>query len=433
MVRQTIAALLITTMINAQAAVGGYQNLPCNNKNMLGSPVIAFKTIDMLIGKVMNPEEKNNLTLLHFSNQIVAGTNYKIVFKTDYTYADNTTEKYFGYIIYVPLPYMNEKPDITKMLVSDTLDDVLGLLGLEKSQITEQTCANDLKQIYLDNNKDLLESSVDQEEEVQSSPENETTKKDDDFDKSVNKTKNKLSSMINRLDKLLERAFGENKKKDNVNKRRESPWPDDIKTKEREMSDEDSWGFFNSNDFLSDDSTTPDEFRYGFDDLFFDDEQKKNGANDSWDFDFKPTSQSFDDMTPQDYDMSDDLWDDDSFFGDDFSFKNAKEQEKEFKQRSSRFEDNFNNFNTSFPGFTFDNTNKDSDFFSSSTHSETSSSYDSEDPSKNKFKKRVVTKKRKSDKDDPNKINSINTVYENNNGEETFDSWGDSDEFGENE
>ena len=64
--------------------------------------------------------------------------------------------------------------------------------------------------MYLDNNKDLFESSADQEEEVQSSPENETTKKDDDFDKSVNKTKNKLSSMINRLDKLLERAFGEN-------------------------------------------------------------------------------------------------------------------------------------------------------------------------------------------------------------------------------
>lgn len=453
MLMRTLFLLTLGFLVKAKTYPGGFSDEPCSKDSSLGMPTNAFKAVSHLIDKATTTKEKHKLHLLHFSSQVVAGANYKLIFKTKYTLDDDTVIKFFGFKIYVPLAYTNEKPDISKMVVSEELEDVLNLLKIDKRGVKTVQCGFNLKEAFINPNR--IVSNTKRNKEVIRKTNTEKKKedirktvkevKDDNTYKTFKSSKQSLDKMIGKLDHLLNNAFG-------------SDGFDIIKMKKHEDSfgetfDKESKEFLNNRKENKKEKTEKDDF--SFSNSFFNEGKKEKDTfsnnffnegkkeKDSWEDD-SFSSFNFDDMDKEFNDM-------DSWWGEEP--KKRKKQRKPKKQRrpkrpkrekkeSKSSEDIFNSFGN------FDNINKDfkkdfdkdfnkkfknkrsgknkNSFFSSESSTSTSSSYSSNINGKSTVKEEAVTMNKRNDSRDPNGPFISGTRYKNNNGFETFETIGSS-------
>lgn len=148
MIPRTILTLLVLQIISPQPILGGYHPRQCDEAGQLTTPLHAFTALDETVKRMFSNNNTAEVKLVHFSSQVVAGTNYRIVFEGRYQFSDSQVTKYIGIEVFVPLGYTNEQPDISKMMISRNLNDVLGYLNLSKADIKELKCELDLKQRY---------------------------------------------------------------------------------------------------------------------------------------------------------------------------------------------------------------------------------------------------------------------------------------------
>lgn len=185
MTYKALTLILLSFCLNAQFMIGGFEKESCDGNNMLGSPVNSFQILNNTIGMIMDAKNKDKkFNLLYFGSEVVAGTNYRIIFESSYDYMDNITTKYFAFEIYVPLPAYQQPPDINKLLISEDKDEVLNFFELSEKEAEYVECERDLKDVY----NELIHGDIETKESVK---------------KENVKGKKTVDGLISRIDKLL--------------------------------------------------------------------------------------------------------------------------------------------------------------------------------------------------------------------------------------
>lgn len=136
-------ALLLFAALNAQT-LGGFSQANCDSQ----SPAVAFMALDETLSRILGEKSNSTLRLLHFSSQVVAGSNLRVVLEAKFDAASGKATKHLGFVVFVPLPSASAKPSVTKMVVDDSLEDVLAYLKLTQADVMEQKCTKDIKLQY---------------------------------------------------------------------------------------------------------------------------------------------------------------------------------------------------------------------------------------------------------------------------------------------
>lgn len=133
--------LLSKTMHQPKANIpllGAPEPQPCQNSLLgFGKPVNSFNYAEKYIKGLFN-ENAKDLTLIHFSTQIVAGTMIKTLFKKQV----KNEFSFVGFKIFVPLPVHNEESSIEKMIVTSSLEEATQSLGLKQEDLIDKPECN---------------------------------------------------------------------------------------------------------------------------------------------------------------------------------------------------------------------------------------------------------------------------------------------------
>lgn len=148
MSRTPILLILLISYAACQGLIGGYETQTCEQDNLLESPMKVFPSLDQTLKRMLDIRTNSEVSLLHYVTQVVAGQNYRVILKTTYDYLEQKSVKYIAIELYVPLPYTREQPDVTRMIISQNIDDVLGFFDLSKSELAMIPCKVDLKADY---------------------------------------------------------------------------------------------------------------------------------------------------------------------------------------------------------------------------------------------------------------------------------------------
>ena len=160
LLRSFIPLLILSNGLVTLSLLEGFESRQCENPGILGSPVEVFKILDKTLERIFSLESSSELYLMHFSSQTVAGTNYRVVFETQYPYMGISLTKFIGFEVFIPLPQANESPDVSKMMISQDLLEIAAYFRIPLNQLAELECEEDLKEVYHD------QSEVDEEENM---------------------------------------------------------------------------------------------------------------------------------------------------------------------------------------------------------------------------------------------------------------------------
>ena len=189
MILKALIMALLCLCFSSQFMIGGFEKEKCDSDTMLGSPVNSFLILNNTISTIMDTKNKNKqFNLLYYGSEVVAGTNYRMIFESAYEYMGNVTTKYFAFEVYVPLPVQQSPPDINKMLISEDKDEVLNFFDLSENEVDTLECKRDLKDVY----RELLHGDDEKNKPVKA----ETKQKGRTVD-----------NLISRIDKLLRTTF----------------------------------------------------------------------------------------------------------------------------------------------------------------------------------------------------------------------------------
>ena len=135
-----LGAILVSALTAKPFMIGGFEPESCSkSQDGLGKPVNALNHVMSAIEGLFSDDAKN-LSLIHFSSQLVAGTLYNVLF----SYKGSERTRYIAIKIFVALPVYNEAPTIEKMLVGDNLEEAAASLGLSNFQPqSHENCRTD--------------------------------------------------------------------------------------------------------------------------------------------------------------------------------------------------------------------------------------------------------------------------------------------------
>lgn len=135
-----LGVILVSALSAKPFLIGGFQPESCSkSQDGLGKPINAFNHVMSAIDGLFSDGAKN-LSLIHFSSQLVAGTLYNVLF----SYKGSDRTRYIAIKVFVALPVYNEAPTIEKMLVGDSLEEAASSLGLSNFQPqTHEDCKAD--------------------------------------------------------------------------------------------------------------------------------------------------------------------------------------------------------------------------------------------------------------------------------------------------
>ena len=126
--------------------IGGFEDSTCANTEGADHPINFLNVFMQQILTTLNLKTQSDIQLLLFQDQVVAGTNQRMVFKlTD----PGNRVKYLGVQAYITLPVDGEQISIDSFLYSFDLDVILKAFKISKDKLKVVKCKNTKREFWI--------------------------------------------------------------------------------------------------------------------------------------------------------------------------------------------------------------------------------------------------------------------------------------------